>query len=184
MHAIALSSTRVLVSIRRPSARKTTTTRGAAAKSRRVVVTRAVSSGENDDAAEETKEAVANNIVSGRPRVFPEGMDPSNLCIEQLAFLSRKEQNIMPDGHNCERCDGVGTLNCTACRGSGTNHTCVGDNFNEEVRLSSNAVKPQLLNMTMQESGPCWICRGAKIIMCTTCSGTGKKDYAENFICD
>ena len=180
---MALSSTRVLTNTPRPSARKTTTTtttRGAAAKSRRVVVTRAVSSGEN----EETKETVNNNIVSGRPRVFPVGMDPSKLSIEQLAFLSRKEQNIMPDGHNCECCDGMGTLNCTACRGSGTNHTCVEDNFNEQVRLSSNAIKPQLLNMTMQESGPCWICRGAKIIMCTTCTGTGKKDYAENFICD
>ena len=30
------------------------------------------------------------------PRIFPKGIDPSLYTLEQLAFLSRKEQGIMP----------------------------------------------------------------------------------------
>ena len=30
------------------------------------------------------------------PRIFPKGIDPSMYTLEQLAFLSRKEQGIMP----------------------------------------------------------------------------------------
>mgnify|MGYP004030803881 len=35
------------------------------------------------------------------PRIFPAGIDPSLYTLEQLAFLSRKEQGIMPTGHDC-----------------------------------------------------------------------------------
>jgi hypothetical protein len=39
-------------------------------------------------------------------------------------------------------------------------------------------------SMLTQEGGICWICRGAKHIACTACEGSGKRDFAENYICD
>ena len=55
------------------------------------------------------------------PRIFPAGIDPSLYTLEQLAFLSRKEQGIMPTGHDCSCCDGVGTVICHSCRGQAGN---------------------------------------------------------------
>jgi hypothetical protein len=39
-------------------------------------------------------------------------------------------------------------------------------------------------SMLTQEGGICLICRGAKHIACTSCEGSGKRDFAENYICD
>ena len=119
-----------------------------------------------------------------RARVFPVGIDPTKYTLEQLAFISRKEQNIMPDGHDCACCDGIGTLVCTSCRGSGFNARSKEEDFDDEVRLSSNSMNSNVIKHMMQEGSQCWICRGAKIIACSRCSGTGKRDFAENFICD
>lgn len=117
-------------------------------------------------------------------RVFPPGLDPSRYTLEQLAFISRKEQGILPTGHDCACCDGVGTIVCTVCRGTGANARSLDDKFNDEVRLSSNAMDERVFRMMMEEAGPCWICKGARHIACTLCVGTGKRDFAENFICD
>ena len=41
-----------------------------------------------------------------------------------------------------------------------------------------------VVNMMMQEGMMCWVCRGAKHIACTSCQGTGKRDFADNWIAD
>ena len=118
------------------------------------------------------------------PRIFPAGIDPSLYTLEQLAFLSRKEQGIMPTGHDCSCCDGVGTIICHSCRGQGTNQQSQESRFDDEVRLNSNAMQAGVVNMMMQEGMMCWVCRGAKHIACTSCQGTGKRDFADNWIAD
>jgi hypothetical protein len=143
---------------------------------------------EDDDArrAREAKEreAFKSNAKSGR-RLFPKGINPNDYTIEQLAFLSRKEQGIMPDMNDCAICDGIGTLVCTACHGTGLNSHSHEDKFNEEVRLMNNSMHGVLVEaMLTQEGAPCWICRGAKHIACTACEGSGKRDFAMNYICD
>lgn len=91
----------------------------------------------------------------------------------------------MPDMNDCAICDGVGTLVCTSCHGSGCNAGSHEKKFNDVVRLNSNSMHGKMvLQMLTEEDAPCWICRGAKIIACTQCEGSGKRDFAENYICD
>lgn len=136
--------------------------------------------------AREAKERIEfkNNALSGR-RLFPTGIDPTKYTIEQLAFLSRKEQGIMPDMNDCAICDGIGTLVCTSCGGTGCNCGSHADKFDDVVRLNNNSMNAQMVQQMLTEEGaPCWICRGAKLIACTQCEGSGKRDFAENYICD
>ena len=90
----------------------------------------------------------------------------------------------MPTGHDCSCCDGVGTVICHSCRGQGTNQQSQESRFDDEVRLNSNAMQAGVVNMMMQEGMMCWVCRGAKHIACTSCQGTGKRDFADNWIAD
>ena len=93
---------------------------------------------EDDEArrAREAKEREAFKAsVKGGKRLFPKGIDPKDYTIEQLAFLSRKEQGIMPDMNDCAICDGVGTLICTACHGTGTNPRSNSDKFGDTVSV-------------------------------------------------
>ena len=143
---------------------------------------------EDDEArrAREAKEREAFKAsVKGGKRLFPKGIDPKDYTIEQLAFLSRKEQGIMPDMNDCAICDGVGTLICTACHGTGTNPRSNSDKFGDTVMIYNDSMHSGMLeSMLTQEGGICWICRGAKHIACTSCEGSGKRDFAENYICD
>ena len=143
---------------------------------------------EDDEArrARESKEreAFKASAAAGK-RLFPKGIDPKDYTIEQLAFLSRKEQGIMPDMNDCAICDGVGTLICTACHGTGMNPQSNADKFADEVKIFNDAMHGGMMeSMLTQEGGICWICRGAKHIACTACEGSGKRDFAENYICD
>jgi hypothetical protein len=52
------------------------------------------------------------------------------------------------------------------------------------VRLNSDAIPGEVLGMMMKEGMMCWVCRGAKHIACTSCEGTGKRDFADNWITD
>jgi hypothetical protein len=144
-----------------------------------------------DDETRRAREAKArvefksNALSGGKRRAFPIGIDPTKYTIEQLAFLSRKELGIMPDMNDCAICDGIGTLVCTSCHGSGCNAGSHEKKFNDVVRLNSNSMHGKMvLQMLTEEGAPCWICRGAKIIACTQCEGSGKRDFAENYICD
>ena len=143
---------------------------------------------EDDEArrARESKEREAFKAsAAGGKRLFPKGIDPKDYTIEQLAFLSRKEQGIMPDMNDCSICDGVGTLICTACHGTGMNPRSHADKFADEVKIFNDAMHGGMMeSMLTQEGGICWICRGAKHIACTACEGSGKRDFAENYICD
>ena len=143
---------------------------------------------EDDEArrAREAKERAAFKAsAAGGKRLFPKGVDPKDYTIEQLAFLSRKEQGIMPDMNDCAICDGVGTLVCTACHGTGLNPQSNADKFADEVKIFNDAMHGGMMeSMLTQEGGICWICRGAKHIACTACEGSGKRDFAENYICD
>lgn len=118
------------------------------------------------------------------PRIFPKGIDPSLYTLEQLAFLSRKEQGIMPTSNDCSCCDGVGTVICHTCRGHGNNQSSQEAKFSGEVRLNSDAIPGEVLGMMMKEGMMCWVCRGAKHIACTSCEGSGKRDFADNWITD
>jgi len=123
---------------------------------------------------------------NARARDFSwEGIDPSAYTLEQLAFISRKQSGIMPDMNDCACCEGIGTLVCTACMGTGSNSGHQADKFDDTVRLNSNALNAKFVEAThSQEGAPCWICRGAKHIACTMCEGSGRRDFAENYICD
>jgi hypothetical protein len=91
----------------------------------------------------------------------------------------------MPDMNDCAICDGVGTLICTACHGTGMNPQSNADKFADEVKIFNDAMHGGMMeSMLTQEGGICWICRGAKHIACTACEGSGKRDFAENYICD
>lgn len=134
-------------------------------------------------AAVNSRGALENASNNSVPRLFPAGIDPSRYTLEQLAFISRKEQGIMPD-NDCACCSGVGTLICTSCNGTGHNPRSVEDNFDERVRLSSNAMHAGVVTAMMREAGPCWICRGANHIACAECQGSGKRNFADNWILD
>jgi hypothetical protein len=92
---------------------------------------------------------VRQTLPKKSDRLFPAGIDPTKYTLEQLAFLSRKEQGIMPNNNDCGCCDGIGTLVCTACRGTGSNPRSVEDDFSENVRLSSNAIPGGLIKIMM-----------------------------------
>ena len=124
-----------------------------------------------------------NNATSRR--AFPKGIDPREYTLEQLAFISRKEQGIMPDMNDCSTCEGIGTLICPECLGTGINRGSQEARFDETVRLSSNSLQSNMVEaMLTKEGAPCWICRGLKHIGCTQCEGSGRRDFAENYICD
>ena len=142
---------------------------------------------EDDEArrARESKEreAFKASAAAGK-RLFPKGIDPKDYTIEQLAFLSRKEQGIMPDMNDCAICDGIGTLICTACHGTGMNPRSNADKFLDEVKIFNDGMRRHDGVHVDPGGGICWICRGAKHIACTACEGSGKRDFAENYICD
>ena len=77
-------------------------------KSRKtVVVTRASS-----DPSTEPSTSQSETPQSSKERTFGENVDVEKYTIDQLAFLSRKEQGkkegtvILPDYHNCAKCNG------------------------------------------------------------------------------
>ena len=49
-----------------------------------------------------------DGVLQKKRAVFPRGTNFKQYSLEQLAFMSRKEQGIMPDGHDCTGCCGVG----------------------------------------------------------------------------
>lgn len=223
-------------------------------KSRKtVVVTRASS-----DPSTEPSTSQSETPQSSKERTFGKNVDVEKYTIDQLAFLSRKEQGkkegtvILPDYHNCAKCNGesifstfsvrldsqmseiwidclssfdltlynsfifscragarvcvceltslaffflcractlsryetlsyarkgTGKSFCSACQGSGINNHDIHDDFNSEVHIvGSTAENWRLIESTLGESTPCWLCRGKKIAICKDCRGTGCQD--------
>ena len=120
---------------------------------------------------------------SSKEKTFGKNVDVEKYTIDQLAFLSRKEQGkkegkvILPDYHNCTRCNGTGKDFCSACKGRGTNDHDITDDFESDVYIvGSTAEQWNLIKSTLGESTPCWLCRGKKIAICKDCRGTGCRD--------
>jgi hypothetical protein len=55
-----------------------------------------------------TRQDTTDGVLQKKRAVFPRGTNFKQYSLEQLAFMSRKEQGIMPDGHDCTGCCGVG----------------------------------------------------------------------------
>ena len=120
---------------------------------------------------------------SSKEKTFGKNVDVEKYTIDQLAFLSRKEQGkkegkvILPDYHNCTRCNGTGKDFCSACKGRGTNDHDITDDFESDVYIvGSTAEQWNLIKSTLGESTPCWLCRGKKNAICKDCRGTGCRD--------
>eukprot|EP01026_Neomeris_dumetosa_P014417 TRINITY_DN1522_c0_g1_i4.p2 TRINITY_DN1522_c0_g1~~TRINITY_DN1522_c0_g1_i4.p2 ORF type:complete len:147 (-),score=10.54 TRINITY_DN1522_c0_g1_i4:219-659(-) len=93
---------------------------------------------------------------------------------EQLAFLERKRQSketgqvVLPQERLCMHCSGEGQRECHQCEGKGVNG---GEINKDKAQYASNGlVDPTVFFV---KGGPCWLCRGIKLISCKECQGTG-----------
>ena len=91
--------------------------------------------------------------------------------VGRALFLAAKKKTL-----SCAR-KGTGKSFCSACQGSGINNHDIHDDFNSEVHIvGSTAENWRLIESTLGESTPCWLCRGKKIAICKDCRGTGCQD--------
>lgn len=87
----------------------------------------------------------------------------------QAAVL--KGGDIMEGVPLCKPCEGTGRCACSQCGGTGKNNE---EKFKEEGAQLSTAVP----GFSVQEGGPCWLCRGMKEMPCQRCTGTGRGKMA------
>ncbi len=103
------------------------------------------------------------------------------LSKEQLEFLERKEKGIMPEISVCKTCDGIGTIPCTSCKGTGVNPVGLAEKmFTDErgVRQTNNIIDARWL---LADNGPCWLCKGALEMACKDCCGVGIPGILDKF---
>jgi len=105
----------------------------------------------------------------------------ARVCVCELTslaffFLCRACTLSRCETLSCAR-KGTGKSFCSACQGSGINNHDIHDDFNSEVHIvGSTAENWRLIESTLGESTPCWLCRGKKIAICKDCRGTGCQD--------
>jgi len=111
-----------------------------------------------------------------------------DLSESQLEFLVRKRKAamglgpIMPASSMCSTCDGVGTVECHQCKGSGQNRQGVSEEIFGEQIISQNGVFNA--RWLFSDQGPCWLCKGMQHIGCPDCSGTGIAGGVDRFTGD
>eukprot|EP00958_Prasinococcus_capsulatus_P006735 scaffold626_cov409-Prasinococcus_capsulatus_cf.AAC.17 len=115
------------------------------------------------------------SAVAVTPSSSPNGLSP-----EQVAFMERKlnrkegDAPVIP-GAVCERCNGLGSIQCPACEGTGINR--------EEVTieaLNSERMKSDFVDSTHKKKGmACWLCRGVGQLACPDCGGSGFKNQMD-----
>ena len=86
--------------------------------------------------------------------------------------------------NDCAICDGIGTLICTACHGTGMNPRSNADKFLDEVKIFNDAACGVHDGVHVDPGGASAGSAAARHIACTACEGSGKRDFAENYICD
>ena len=103
------------------------------------------------------------------------------LSKEQMEFLERKRKGILPERSTCKTCDGIGTIPCTSCKGTGLNPVGLAEKmFTDErgIRQTNNIIDARWL---LADNGPCWLCKGGLEIACKDCSGVGIPDILDKF---
>eukprot|EP00240_Pyramimonas_obovata_P007375 CAMPEP_0118932858 /NCGR_PEP_ID=MMETSP1169-20130426/10659_1 /TAXON_ID=36882 /ORGANISM="Pyramimonas obovata, Strain CCMP722" /LENGTH=156 /DNA_ID=CAMNT_0006875561 /DNA_START=54 /DNA_END=524 /DNA_ORIENTATION=+ len=97
----------------------------------------------------------------------------------QLEFMKRKEKREMPTSNQCKTCEGTGLCDCGVCGGTGMNGADMNLPEGDQITRAVNT-NPMLYDA----DGACWFCRGARLVACKECAGSGIENLSAKWETD